>query len=122
MQLNKNPRNGSILAFPVDVVLAGLGFWLVVDRMGVITTALFIGINVATLFLFRNPVRGDLRVHTQPWALPMHLVWCSALFAWPALQVIGLERAGWAIVNLAALVIVRTLISIGTIRAGEQRR
>ena len=122
MRLNKNRRSRSALDFLVDLGVAALGIWLVLDGMGVLTTALFIGTNVATLFLFRNPLRSDLRVHTQPWELPIGLVFFSALFAWPALQVIGLERAGWAIVNLAVLVVARTLMSIGTIRDGQERR
>lgn len=122
MRLRKDRQTRSALDLLVDLAFVPLGIWLVLDGMGVLTTVVFVGANVATLFIFRNPLRRGVRVHSQPWELPMALVFFSALFAWPALQVIGLERAAWSILNFAVLVVARTLMSIGTILDGQERR
>lgn len=116
MRLMKHRRSRSAQDCFFDLALVPLGIWLVLDAMSIVSTVCFVLANIASLSVFRNPLRARAHVQGQPWEVPVALVFFSALFAGPAVHRIGLERTGLAVLNVTILVVARTLINIGTIQ------
>jgi hypothetical protein len=104
----------------VDLVLAGLGAWLVFDQVGWLSLMVFIAANLAFATAFFCE-RGKAWVHPTPWDMPVILVGNLLVLLAPLLIPTIMASPARTIAALTAMMGSRILIAVASARHEKTR-